>query len=249
MSFDDFCHKLSTLELGIPQQALSLLWFFDEKTPDVRLTVGKLANLIKTTGLGNPNNTRLTDAIKKSGCVNQYADGYSLKPLARPKIRDWLKPILGETQPSVDQDLGFLPRMVWTGTRNYVENVCGQLNGCFQFGYYDGAAVLARRLIETLIIEAYEHLDRASDIKNRDGDYNMLAALVSAATGENGLSLGRDAKKALVLIKELGDRSAHSRRFTAVKADLEKIQSGVRVAAGELISIANLRRKETTDSR
>ena len=47
--------------------------------------------------------------------------------------------------------------------------------------------------------------------------------------------------KALRAVKELGDRSAHNRRFVAVKADLEKIQSGVRVMADELISIARLR--------
>jgi hypothetical protein len=250
MSFDEFCHKLSTLDLGILDQALSLLWFYDEKTPDVRMTVGKLANLIKTTGLGNPNNTRLTEAIRKSGCVNQYADGYSLKPLARIKIRDQLKSILGATQPKIDQGLGFLPKPVWDNTRGYVEKICEQMNACFQFGYYDGAAVMARRLIETLIIEAYEHLGRAAEIKNNDGDYQMLAILVAAAISGAGLNLGRDTKKALPQIKELGDRSAHSRRFNANEPDLVKIQSGLRIAAEELINIANLRKaKPETEAK
>jgi hypothetical protein len=54
--------------------------------------------------------------------------------------------------------------------------------------------------------------------------------------------LGRDAKKALEAVKELGDRSAHNRRYNAVPAELEKVQSGVRVALDEMISLAELRR-------
>jgi hypothetical protein len=65
--------------------------------------------------------------------------------------------------------------------------------------------------------------------------------VLSAATGTKGINLGRDAKRALAEVKELGDRSGHNRRFNATKPDLEKIQSGVRVAADELINIGGLR--------
>jgi hypothetical protein len=242
MTFDDFCQKLSGLDFGIPQQALALLWFHDEAQPDVRMTAGQLARLISTTGLGNPNQTRMTEALRKSGLVLESNQGFALKSLARSQIRDQLKSILGPTHPKVDQDLGYLPKPVWENTRGYIERVCEQLNGCFQFTFYDGASVLVRRLIETLIIEAYEKLNREAEIK-KDGNYHMLAGLVTAATGTNGINLGRDAKKALADVKELGDRSAHNRRFNATKPDLEKIQSGVRVAADELINIVDLRGK------
>jgi hypothetical protein len=241
MTFDDFCHKLSTLSLGVPQQALALLWFHDEKQPDARMTTGELARLISTTGLGNPNHTRLTEALRKSGMVIENNQGFALKSLARSRIRDQLKSILGPTHPKVDQDLGYLPKPVWINTRGYIEKVCEQLNGCFQFTFYDGASVLVRRLVETLVIEAFETLQREHEIRGNDGNYLMLSGLVSAATGSKGINLGRDAKKALADVKELGDRSAHNRRFNATKPDLEKIQSGVRVAADELINIAQLR--------
>jgi hypothetical protein len=65
--------------------------------------------------------------------------------------------------------------------------------------------------------------------------------LVARATANGGLHLGRDSKKTLTTIKEIGDRSAHNRRYNAVKADLEKVESGTRVAVDELIALANLR--------
>lgn len=241
MTLDEFCQKLSTLKLGISQQALALLWFYDEQQPDVRKKSGELARIVYTTGLGNPNQSRLTEALRKSGMVMEDSQGFALKSLARSKIRDQLKSILGPTHPKVDQELGYLPKPVWANTRGYIEKVCEQLNGCFQFTFYDAASVLVRRLIETLIIEAYETLQRQNEIKDKEGNYLMLSGLVAAASNSKGINLGRDAKKALGEVKELGDRSAHNRRFNATKPDLEKIQSGVRVATDELINIAKLR--------
>ena len=75
------------------------------------------------------------------------------------------------------------------------------------------------------------------------GDEWSTVIRVNRANGSNGLHLGRDAQKALSDVKELGDRSAHNRRYNAVKADLEKIQSGVRVAVDEMIALAELRRR------
>jgi hypothetical protein len=241
MTFDDFCHKLSTLQLGILEQALALLWFYDEQQPETRIKAGQLARVIGTTGLGNPNQTRLTEALRKSGKVTENSSGFALKTLSRSQIREQLKPILGVSRPKVDQDLGYLPRPVWMKTRGYIEKICQQLNGCFHFEYYDAAAVLARRLLETLLIESYEALNRADEIRDKDGNYQMLSFILAAALGDKGLTLGRDAKKAATSIKELGDRSAHNRRFNATRPDLEKIQSGVRCVVDELINSGDLR--------
>jgi hypothetical protein len=103
---------------------------------------------------------------------------------------------------------------------------------------------MVRRVAETLIIEAYEHLRREAEIRDSDGNYFMLGELVNRSTGAGGLTLGREAKAALKEIKKLGDRSAHNRRYNAVKADLDDVRSGVRVTADELINIASLRRSE-----
>jgi hypothetical protein len=161
--------------------------------------------------------------------------------LSRGTIREWLTSILGTSHPKIDQELGYLPEQVWVNTRSYVEKVASQMNGCFQCGFYDAASVLVRRLIETLIIEAYVALKRETEVTGGDGHFLMLNGLINAAIGSAPIGLGREGDKALRAVKELGDRSAHNRRFVAVKADLEKIQSGVRVMADELIAIARLR--------
>jgi hypothetical protein len=95
-------------------------------------------------------------------------------------------------------------------------------------------------------IECYEHIHREKEIKGADGNYLMLRDLVSRAMGAPWLSLGRDTKRALTDVKGLGDRSAHNRRDNAVRADLEKVQSGVRVAVDEMSNLASLRKRTST---
>ena len=84
---------------------------------------------------------------------------------------------------------------------------------------------------------------REGEIKASDGNFLMLKDLVTRATSAGGLTLGRDAQRSLKEVKELGDRSAHNRRYNAVKADLEKVQSGIRVGVDEMINISCLRRQ------
>ncbi|MEW6249163.1 MAG: hypothetical protein AB1716_00825 [Planctomycetota bacterium] len=135
----------------------------------------------------------------------------------------------------------FLPQDVWNHTRGYLEQVCSQLNACVAHEIWDGAAVLMRRLVETLIIEAYEHLRRENEIKGSDGNFLMLRDLVARAVGSGGLSLGREARGGLPAIKDVGDRSAHNRRYNARRADIFDIRAALRVAVDELIALAELR--------
>lgn len=243
MNLTNFCQRLANAQaLNQTQKALAVLWYHDEQQPDVIMSSGQIAKIMYEMGVGNPNSTQLAERLRKSRKVIALKSGFRLKAIARTDIRTYLEPMLGAAQPAVDQDLGFLPRDVWNNTRGYLEKVCEQLNGCFQLHFYDAASVMLRRIIETLIIECYEHLQRENEIKGKDNNYLMLRDLIKKATNAGGLTLGRDAVKALNDIKELGDRSAHNRRYNAVKADLEKIQSGVRVVVDEMVNVASLRR-------
>lgn len=242
MTLEQFCTKLVGLDLNQPDQALSILWYHDEKQPDIVMSAGQLAKVLRESGLGNPNSTLLRNSIDASGKVLSVSGGFRLKMLTRGEFRERLKPILGEAKPAVDQELGYLPQDVWKGTRGYIEKVCVQLNGCVQFEFYDAASVMLRRLVETLIIEAYEHLGREDEIEDGGGNYYMLRELASRVVGSKPLGLGRNAKDALGKIKEMGDLSAHSRRYNALRSDLDKVQGGVRVVVDELINLANLRK-------
>ena len=127
------------------------------------------------------------------------------------------------------------------GTRGYIEKLVHQINATYENGWYDACAVMIRRLVETLIIEVYEFYSISASIKNNQGDFLYLGDLISAALSESAWTLGRNAKKSLKKLKEIGDKSAHSRRFNAQRQDIDKVSGDLREAVQELIYLANLK--------
>jgi len=246
LSLDGFCEVVRTLNKSNAEKALAVLWYFDHDQPDIAKTSGQLTKVLGDHHVGTPNQTTLAEAIRKTRLASESKKGFSLKPGSRRVIRDWLPDDLDGIQPVMDHSSGYLPEAVWRNTRGYIEEVCRELNGCFRHAYCNAAAVMLRRLLETLIIEAYEHLGREGEIKDAGGNYLMLSDLAERACGEKGhkgLSLGRDSKKALKDARSVGNWSAHARRFLAHAGDLTKFQDGVRLLVQELIQIADLVRK------
>lgn len=134
-----------------------------------------------------------------------------------------------------------LPLSVVAGTRGYIEKVANQVNGCYEKGWFDGCAVMIRRLVETLIIEAFEHHKISATIKGRDGDFLFLKDLVSRTLNESKWNLSRNTKRALPRLKDIGDKSAHSRRYVAHRADIDKVVDDLRVVTQELVYLARLK--------
>lgn len=134
-----------------------------------------------------------------------------------------------------------LPFSLVKGTRGYIERVVNQVNGCYERGWFDACAVMTRRLIETLIIEAFEKRGIADKIKGPSGDFFFLRDLVSATLSEKSWNLSRNTKRALPKLKDVGDKSAHSRRYNAHRKDIDKVIDDVRVVAQELLYLAELK--------
>src|SRR5262249_28225581 len=105
----------------------------------------------------------------------------------------------------------------------------------------DACAVMMRRLVETLIIEVFEAHSIAGRIKVPSGDCLRLSALIDRTLTDTTWHLGRNAKQALRRLKDVGDQSAHSRRFNAVRADIDKLAHDMRVVVQEPLSLAKLK--------
>jgi hypothetical protein len=127
------------------------------------------------------------------------------------------------------------------GTRGYIEKITNQINGTYANGWYDSCAVMIRRLIETLIIEVYEHYSLEPNIKDGNGDYLFLKDLIDKFMNETRWTIGRNVRKALPKLKDVGDKSAHSRRFNANKTDIDNLLGDLRDVTQELIYLAVLK--------
>jgi len=126
-------------------------------------------------------------------------------------------------------------------TRGYIERVVHQINGTYENGWYDACAVMIRRFLEILIIEVFEQYHTAHKIKNPNGDFYFLSDLITNTLNEPTWNLSRNTKTALPKLKDIGDKSAHSRRFNAVRSDIDRLLPDLRVASQELIYLAKLK--------
>jgi len=135
-----------------------------------------------------------------------------------------------------------LPFAMVRGTRGYIEKVVNQINGCYEKGWFDGCTVMMRRLIETLIIECFEHHKIENKIKNAAGDFFYLGDLIDRVLEEKSWNLGRNTKQGLPRLKNLGDQSAHNRRYNAHREDVDKVSTDFRVACEELLYVSGLKK-------
>lgn len=134
-----------------------------------------------------------------------------------------------------------IPAILFAESRGYLERIVNQANGAYSQGWYDASAVMVRRLLETLIIEAFEKHGRSADIQNQNGDFLYLRDMIVATISCTAWNLSRNTKQALPRLKDVGDKSAHSRRFNAVRNDMDSIKADLRCAAEELLSLSGLR--------
>lgn len=152
----------------------------------------------------------------------------------RPKIE-------GMTASPVPQSEQVLLASVVAGTRTYIESIVAQANGAYHHQWFDACAVMMRRLIETLIIEVYEAAGRAADIKTPKNEFMMLDGLLTKALNDPALNLSRNVKEVLPKVKEIGDMSAHSRRYNATRRDIEPLLTKFGAAVQTLLSLAKLK--------
>ncbi|MBW8869522.1 MAG: hypothetical protein JF563_01880 [Acidobacteriales bacterium] len=239
MTEEELQRALASANLTAAQKATVILWK-EAQSGSAGMTPYGLSKRMLELRLGNPNRTQLEKDLKRSSDVIKAGKLFQIKAGRTEYVRSLIRGV--EDKPIVDLSSAYIPEEIWKGTRNYIEKIAIQLCGCWEQHFYDAAAVMLRRLAETLIIESYETLGREGEIKDVDDNYFMLGKLVDKACSAGGLNLGREAKTALKEIKEHGDRSAHNRRINAVRPELQDIRTRARTAIEELINIARLKR-------
>jgi hypothetical protein len=123
--------------------------------------------------------------------------------------------------------------------RRYYLSLVWQINGSYQYGFYDGSAALLRRLLETLLIDLYLEKSRLDDLK-ANGELMMLEGILRVFAADKTIHKSRNLLKSLREVKSVGDRAAHSRTYLTDKNDLDDLKSAVKSSIVELVDLAGL---------
>lgn len=139
-----------------------------------------------------------------------------------------------ESKPLAASGVTFLPDDMIEDKHFVPRKLLWEVNRCYDAACYNACAALLRRLIENLIIGAYEHHAIADRIQNPDGGYVEFGALIGKAAAEPLLKLGRETKRVLPDLKYFGDLGAHGRNSIVRRADLDRLHNQTRGAVEEL---------------
>jgi hypothetical protein len=139
-----------------------------------------------------------------------------------------------DATPSLSTAFPFLPGDLIPNRYGVLQRVLWEANRSYEVACYNACAAMMRRVVETLVIEAFEHLNIAGRIRH-DGEYLEFGALVGKAAAEPLLRLTRNTKRVLPDLKFLGDLGAHSRMALVRRDDLDRIHNALRAGIEELL--------------
>jgi hypothetical protein len=158
----------------------------------------------------------------------------SIRLICQTEVVPNISNLSSPTQPASEP---VLAAAVLANAPTYLKRTLLQANGSYEKRWFDASSVMIRKLVENLIIDVYEKHKKQSEIQ-KDGEYFMLAGLITAILGQTHWPLQRETKQALPGIKKLGDRAAHNRRYEATRQDIDQILPGLRATVDDLLHLA-----------
>ena len=236
-SLESFLLKEEIHDLGVIDRFLALLWWHSKHGKKI-VEFQEMSEQLKNAGFGSINVAREKGRLRKDKRVVSSDKGISFGLNVRAlKQLDEKHLNCLENKPLPKSETLFQDNL-FKNTRGYIHNIIKQINLSYDYQLYDCCAVMIRRLLETLIIEVYEGLNRAEEIKNSDQQFLMFSGLLSFLKNDKKINLGRQTLEGLDGFKKIADSSAHNRRFNASKKDIDDKLDGVKLAVTELRQLA-----------
>ena len=235
--FAEACDLTSFQEV----ERVCYLGFFYLKTKKIRdFSIYDAAAWLTAYGFAEPNKTRLDRNLRHSRDTVLGQHGFRLH-IDFVKSLEARFPELNEKSQEVTEHGSILPEPDYKNTRGYIESLARQINASYEQNVFDGCAVLMRRLVEVLLILSYRHLQIDAEIKDANGNYVMLEAIVSNAKNNAKVGLSRNGKTSLDVFRELGNFSAHKIEYTCKREYIKQEIQQYRALIGELLHKAGIR--------
>jgi hypothetical protein len=222
---------------------LYIVWKYYGSVCD--LSSGEITRVLQKLGLTLkwPHVSRgLRDAKNYVQSDKEWGTGQRMRfSISRPGALYLEEIIKGKSSNAVEVRGAIIPPETVAGTRKYIEQMVLEINGSYECSWYDAAAVMCRRLMESLIIEVYISQNRQNEIKS-GGAYLTLEKLIDRISADQSVSLGRSTLKDMKDIKELGDTAAHHRTYITLQPDIDEARTKIRKVILELLALSGIRK-------
>ena len=141
---------------------------------------------------------------------------------------------------TVEQLGTVLPNALFSSLPSNVQSLCRQINASYEKNLFDCAAVIMRRLLESLLVLSYQKAGIETEIMN--GNYHVtLDKIIKNAEQNSILALSSNTKKDMALFKDLGNYSAHKIWYNCTQGDIKPHILKYRVIIEELMYKSGLK--------
>jgi len=239
--FQHFATNIRDKRLRETKKAIACLWYSTEYENIEEMSAKDVANCMMRIGLaGNVNISRLNDKLRKSkNTVKGNTNGsFRISPTHKFDVDKEFQPFVKRKKFTVSDDL--LPESVIHGTRKYLIDLAHQINGTYDAEFYDACAVICRRMVESLLVEAFCYAKQLSAIQTQDGKLEMLDAIIKKAKTNNFIQLPRNTATIIDKVKEIGDTAAHDRFHITTKQDIDDFRTGFRKIISQLLGLSGI---------
>lgn len=175
----------------------------------------------------------LTAQKKAKRFLKCKAGGYVLSR----RVSETITPQVGVVKRK-EPSFALFPSDLFENARPYLRNTAAEAALCYDYKLGNACLVMVRKLLESLIIEVFEHHSVQERITTASGNYYFCEALIDELLKEKYLwKMSRNAVAALPRIKAKGDLAAHSRYFNARPSDIDGLKDDIRLVLEELIHL------------
>lgn len=239
---NSFTTKLAAESLSEADLAVAILWFHTHDDGQGEMTAAQLAREITDARFrGQINATRLAGRLAAhSDVVRGSSKGsFRIRASADATLTGRYGPFR-RAESSPVRDL-VLPNTIRLGGRGHLEAMRREVNGAYEYGFYNSCAVMARRLVETLLLEAIDRAGSIASVTDANGNLWPLGDIIATVKGNKLLRLSRGVPKTLDKVKASGDTAAHSRYYSTSQHDIDDLNPGFRHLVAELAILAGLK--------
>lgn len=240
MTLDQFTRMCNLPSLPEVEKVCYLAFFYLQTNKVQEFTAADADGWLTGSGYAAPNRSRLSLRLSSSRDTVKGQRGFRLAPKFVHALERQF-PTLSEKSQEVFDDGTILAELEYKATRGYVEKIAKQINASYEHNIFDGCAVLMRRLVEVLLILSYRKLGIENAIRDAQGNYQMLEAIICNAKTNPTLDLSRNSKSSLDIFRELGNFSAHKIEYTCHREYLQPHIQKYRALITELLYKSGLR--------
>lgn len=146
-----------------------------------------------------------------------------------------------EDNSTIKESGTILPTQLFDNVSYNIQSICKQINANYENNLYDCTAVMMRRLLEGLLVLAYQHYGIEFEITENSGWHFTLDKIIKNAAKNSTLALSANTKRDMSLFKDIGNYSAHKIWYNSTKQDIKPHILKYRIIIEELMYKAGVR--------